>query len=80
MSVIISINNAVLTVSRSHTSVPGYGIQEGQTKNRKKRTVADLVGHSDTSFLERVYCHPQLESKEQAAKVFGESAARRNGS
>ena len=43
-----------------------------------KRTVADLVGHSGTSFLERVYCDPQFESKEQAAKVFGESVTRRN--
>lgn len=151
-------DNAIITVSRSRTSVAGHGIQEGQTKNRKKRTVvadaqitteltayakernakpdnylftapggaihpdtftkrlkrlyariglpesfhlhtlrhfyvtvllhrgvdkrtvADLVGHSDTSFLERVYCHPQLESKERAAKVFGESVTRRNGS
>lgn len=33
-----------------------------------KQTVADLVGHSDTGFLERVYCHPQLEAKIKAAK------------
>jgi len=32
-----------------------------------KQTVADLVGHADTSFLERTYCHPQQEQKEQAA-------------
>lgn len=44
------------------------------------RTVANLVGHSDTSFLERVYCHPQFESKEQTAKILGESVMRRNGS
>ena len=37
-----------------------------------KRTVADLVGHSDTAFLERVYSHPQLEAKEQAARVLEE--------
>ena len=23
-----------------------------------KQTVADLVGHGDTGFLERTYCHP----------------------
>ena len=32
-----------------------------------KQTVADLVGHADTGFLERTYCHPQEEQKEQAA-------------
>lgn len=32
-----------------------------------KKTVADLVGHADTGFLERTYCHPQQEQKEQAA-------------
>ena len=32
-----------------------------------KQTVADLVGHSDTGFLYRTYCHPQQVRKEQAA-------------
>ena len=32
-----------------------------------KQTVADLVGHADTGFLERTYCHPQQAQKEQAA-------------
>ena len=32
-----------------------------------KQTVADIVGHADTGFLERTYCHPQKEQKEQAA-------------
>ncbi len=32
-----------------------------------KQTVADLVGHSDTGFLERTYCHPQQAQKEQEA-------------
>lgn len=32
-----------------------------------KQTVADLVGHADTGFLERTYCHPQMEQKKQAA-------------
>lgn len=32
-----------------------------------KQTVADLVGHLDTGFLERTYCHPQQAQKEQAA-------------
>lgn len=32
-----------------------------------KQTAADLVGHADTGFLERTYCHPQQAQKEQAA-------------
>ena len=41
-----------------------------------KQTVADLAGHGDTSFLERTYCHPQMERKLRAseclaAQVFG---------
>ena len=34
-----------------------------------KQTVADLAGHGDTSFLERTYCHPQVERKLEAARV-----------
>ena len=34
-----------------------------------KQTVADLAGHGDTAFLERTYCHPQMELKRNAAKV-----------
>ena len=33
-----------------------------------KQVVADALGHGDTAFLERTYCHPQLESKQQAAQ------------
>lgn len=32
-----------------------------------EQTVADLVSHGDTGFLERIYCHPQQAQKEQAA-------------
>jgi len=38
-----------------------------------KQTVADLAGHADTSFLERTYCHPQMELKNQAARVMTEA-------
>lgn len=34
-----------------------------------KQTVADLAGHGDTSFLERTYCHPQMELKRKASTV-----------
>lgn len=33
-----------------------------------KQVVADALGHGDTAFLERTYCHPQLEAKQQAAQ------------
>ena len=38
-----------------------------------KQTVAELAGHADTSFLERTYCHPQIELKNQAAKVMADN-------
>lgn len=31
---------------------------------------ADLLGHADTAFLERTYCHPQDVCKEEAAGLF----------
>ena len=37
--------------------------------NTSKQVAADLLGHADTAFLERTYCHPQLESKQQAASI-----------
>ena len=38
-----------------------------------KQTVAELAGHGDTSFLERTYCHPQMELKQHAAEVMTQS-------
>ena len=35
-----------------------------------KQTVAELAGHGDTSFLERTYCHPQMQIKQRAANQF----------
>ena len=32
-----------------------------------KQVTADLLGHADTAFSERTYCHPQDTCKEQAA-------------
>ena len=43
-------------------------LHEGVDKN----TVADLAGHGDTSFLERTYCHPQMQRKQEAAKRMAE--------
>lgn len=38
-----------------------------------KQTVAELAGHGDTGFLERTYCHPQLQLKRQAAKIHAQT-------
>lgn len=35
-----------------------------------KQTVAELAGHGDTGFLERTYCHPQLQLKREAAERY----------
>ena len=40
--------------------------------NTSKQVAAELLGHADTRFLERTYCHPQLESKQRAASVLAE--------
>ena len=33
-----------------------------------KQTVAGIAGHASTDFLERTYCHPQMESRMLAAE------------
>lgn len=38
-----------------------------------KQTVAELAGHGDTGFLERTYCHPQMQIKRRAAEQFTQS-------
>ena len=42
-----------------------YLLQEGTSK----QGAASLLGHADTAFLERTYCHPQDVAKQQAAKL-----------
>ena len=42
-----------------------YLLQEGTSK----QVTASLLGHADTAFLERTYCHPQDVAKQQAAKL-----------
>lgn len=37
--------------------------------NVSKQVVAEILGHGDTGFLERTYCHPQMECKAQAAQT-----------
>ena len=45
------------------TFSPTYLLENGTSK----QVTADLLGHADTAFLERTYCHPQDTCKEQAA-------------
>ena len=42
-----------------------YLLQEGTSK----QVAASLLGHADTAFLERTYCHPQEVAKRQAANL-----------
>ena len=42
-----------------------YLLQEGTSK----QVAASLLGHADTTFLERTYCHPQDVAKRQAANL-----------
>ena len=42
-----------------------YLLQEGT----RKQVAASLLGHADTAFLERTYCHPQDVAKRQAANL-----------
>ena len=42
-----------------------YLLQEGTSKH----VAASLLGHADTAFLERTYCHPQDVAKQQAANL-----------
>ena len=42
-----------------------YLLQEGTSK----QVTASLLGHADTAFLERTYCHPQDVAKQQAANL-----------
>ena len=42
-----------------------YILQEGMSK----QVAASLLGHADTAFLERTYCHPQDMVKHQAADL-----------
>ena len=42
-----------------------YLLQEGTSK----QVAASLLGHADTAFLARTYCHPQDVAKQQAANL-----------
>lgn len=42
-----------------------YLLREGTSK----QVAASLLGHADTAFLERTYCHPQDVAKRQAANL-----------
>ena len=54
-----------LMAKRCGLSLSEYLLQEGTSK----QVAASLLGHADTAFLERTYCHPQDVAKLQAAKL-----------
>lgn len=43
--------------------------------NLSKQVAASLLGHADTAFLERPYCHPQEIYKQQAAGILNDLLA-----
>ena len=54
-----------LMAKRCGLSLSEYLLQEGTSK----QVAASLLGHADTAFLERTYCHPQDVAKQHAAKL-----------
>ena len=54
-----------LMAKRCGLSLSEYLLQEGTSK----QVAASLLGHADTAFLERTYCHPQDVAKRQAANL-----------
>ena len=54
-----------LMAKRCGLSLSEYLLQEGISK----QVAASLLGHADTAFLERTYCHPQDVAKQQAANL-----------
>lgn len=45
-----------------------YAITTMLAEGISKQTVAGIAGHASTDFLERTYCHPQMESRMLAAE------------
>ena len=51
-----------------------YLLQEGTSK----QIAADLLGHADTAFLERTYCHPQNMAKRETANLMEDLLSPKN--
>ena len=51
-----------------------YFLQEGTSK----QVAADLLGHADTAFLERTYCHTQNMAKREAANLMEDLLSPKN--
>ena len=49
-------------------------LQEGTSK----QVAADLLGHADTAFLERTYCHPQNMAKREVANLMEDLLSPKN--
>ena len=65
-------DTVVLEISNSIMS--RYLLQEGTSK----QVAADLLGHADTAFLERTYCHPQNMAKREVANLMDDLLSPKN--
>jgi len=65
-------DTVVLEISNSIMS--RYLLQEGTSK----QVAADLLGHADTTFLVRTYCHPQNMAKREAANLMEDLLSPKN--
>lgn len=65
-------DTVVLEISNSIMS--RYLLQEGTSK----QVAADLLGHADTTFLERTYCHPQNMAKREVANLMEDLLSPKN--
>ena len=63
-----------LMAKRCGLSLSEYLLQEGTSK----QVAASLLGHADTAFLERTYCHPQDMAKQQAANLMQDLLNKQN--
>ncbi|EOS64970.1 site-specific integrase [Oscillibacter sp. 1-3] len=62
-------NESILTVSRSHSSVPGKGVVEGTTKNGQCRTI--YLSEDMTSIL-RSYCYLKMREAQENGFEMGD--------
>lgn len=57
------------TLSYTHPIYTSYHVTSLMHQGVDKQNVAELAGHGDTGFLERTYCHPQMEYKQTADRL-----------
>ena len=59
----------ILPLYRAQHMLRHYFVTSLLHQGVDEQTVAELAGHGDTGFLERTYCHPQMERKQTAARL-----------